>query len=409
MGIQLPKIIERESLDPEFPYMPKSEWESRITKARQLMKQKNLDALMILNSDDRLYFFGCGKPYRYGSPNAGIIPREGPTTIIANSEDRDVVDRQGYAERNIGYRGDINAPTPTAPEPVKLIAEVIEELELADKTIGMEFGTFMWWEGFTMNEWEELKRELPKVKFVDATDLIWEMRMIKSDWEADVMRYLYKATARGFFQIINNARPGSNEKELFYDAMRVWLDMGIIDSTPYKLMVLNAVQPFRDRILKEGDWMLLDGGPSYKGYCADIQRMIHIGEPGPEGRRMGTWAYKGQQAVEAILKPGVLIGDLWMAAISTVAEGDPDIWRKARSRKFPSWIGHGEGLNLHELPYLVEGSDVVVKEGMVLAVEVPSFFEKRLANMPEDTYLITKDGYERLTADFGPGDIYVKI
>jgi len=409
MGIQLPKIIERESLNPEFPYMPKSEWESRIKKARQLMKQRNLDALMILNSDDRLYFFGCEKPYRYGYPNAGIIPREGPTTIIANSEDRDVVDRQGYAERNIGYRGDFNAPTPTAPEPVKLIAEVIEELELADKTIGMEFGTFMWWEGFTMNEWEELKRELPKVKFVDATDLIWEMRMIKSDWEADVMRYLYKATARGFFQIINNARVGSNERELFYDAMRVWLDMGIVESTPYKLMVLNAVQPFRDRILKEGDWMLLDGGPSYKGYCADIQRMIHIGEPGPECRRMGTWAYKGQQAVEAILKPGVLIGDLWMAAISTVAEGDPDIWRKARSRKFPSWIGHGEGLNLHELPYLVEGSDVVVKEGMVLAVEVPSFFEKRLANMPEDTYLITKDGYERLTADFGPGDIYVKI
>jgi len=315
---------------------------------------------------------------------------------------------QGYAERNIGYRGDFNAPTPQAAEPVKLIAEVIEELDLANKTIGMEFGPFMWWEGLVINEWERLKKELPEVKFVDATDLIWEMRMIKSAWEADVMRYLYKATSLGYFQMINNAKPGANERELFYDAMRVWMDMGIIDSAFYKLQCMNAVQPFRDRILKEGDWMILDGGPSYKGYCADIQRMVHIGEPGPEFRERATWAYKAQQAVEAILEPGTVVGDLWMTAYSTVAEGEPDVWRKVRSRKLPAWIGHGEGLNLHELPYLVEGSDVVLKEGMVLAVEVFSFFEKKIANMPEDTYLITKDGFEKLTKDFGPGDIYVK-
>jgi len=186
------------------------------------------------------------------------------------------------------------------------------------------------------------------------------------------------------------------------------MDMGIIDSAFYTLQVVNAVQPFRDRILKEGDWMLLDAGPSYKGYCADIQRFIHIGEPGQEFRRLATWAYRAQQAVEAILKPGAKVGDIWTTGISTVAEGEPDIWYKVRSRRFPSWIGHGEGLNEHEPPYLVEGSDVLLREGMVIAVEIPSFYERQLANMPEDVYLITREGYERLTNDFGPGDIYVK-
>ncbi len=408
MGTELSKMIESQALNPEFPYMPKAEWASRIKKARQLMAKMNLDAIMILNNDNRLYFFGSLKPYRYVYAGAGIIPREGPATIIANSEDILVVKTQGYADRAIGFRGDTQAPTEKSPDPVKLIAEVIEDLGLANKTIGMEFGPFMWWEGMTINEWERFKKELPKAKFVDATDLIWEMRMIKSEWEAEVIRYLYKATSLGFFQMINNAKPGVNEQDLFYDAMRVWLDMRIIDYTPYKLMAMNAVQPFRDRILKEGDWILLDGGPSYKGYSADIQRMIHIGDPGDEGRRMGTWAYRGQQAVEAILRSGTVIGDVWKTGIATVAEGDPEIWRKARSRKFPGWVGHGQGLNLHEPPYLVEGSRNVLKEGMVIAVEIPAFFEKRLANMPEDTYLITKNGYERLTKDFGPGDIYVK-
>ena len=150
MGTELPKMTERETLNPEFPYMPKSEWESRIKKARQLMGKMGLDALMILNNDNRAYFFGCGKPYQYGYPNAGIIPREGPTTLVSNSEDRDVVGMQGYTERNIGYRGDSNAPTPQAPDPVKLIAEVMEELDLANKTIGMEFGKFIdfWFSDF---------------------------------------------------------------------------------------------------------------------------------------------------------------------------------------------------------------------------------------------------------------------
>ena len=123
---------------------------------------------------------------------------------------------------------------------------------------------------------------------------------------------------------------------------------------------------------------------------------------------MGSWAYKAQLAVQDMLKPGAVIGDLWHEAFSVVAQGDPDIWRKARSRKFPSWIGHSVGLGMHELPYLVEGSTGVLKKGMVLDIEIPSFFEKRLANMPEDAYLITEDGYELLTPEFGPGDIYVK-
>lgn len=410
MGTELAKTIESQALNPEYPYMPKEEWESRIRKARQLMRQRKLDALMILNNNDRTYFYGCGKAYRYAYPNAGIIPLQGPITLIANSEDQLVVRAQGYAERAIGYRGDTRAPTPISPDPVKLVAEVLDDLDLANKTIGMEFGLFMWWEGFTIGEWERFKKELPKANFVDATDLIWEMRMIKSDWEVEVLRCLYKAASIGYAQIIYKAKPGVNEKDLFYEAMKVWMEMGIIDSeySSTKLQCVNAVQPFRNRILKEGDWILLDGGPSYKGYVADIQRMIHIGEPGKEFRRLATLAYRGQQAAEAMLKPGAVVGDIWMTAISTVAEGDSTMWRKARSRKFPSWVGHGEGLNEHEPPYLVEASETVLQEGMVISVEVPSFYEKQLANMPEDTYLITKDGYERLTKDLGPGDLYVK-
>ena len=191
MGTELRKVYRRESMNPEFADVPKTEWESRIHKARALMKKKGLDALIILNNQNRRYFFGYGKPYKYVYPNIGIIPLEGPTTLVTTSEDADVVVTRGYAEQSIGYRGDTQAPTETAPDQIVMLAELVEELGLRGKTIGMEFGIFMWWDGFTMNEWERFKKELPGVKFVDATDLSWELRMIKSDWEIEMMRHLY--------------------------------------------------------------------------------------------------------------------------------------------------------------------------------------------------------------------------
>lgn len=427
MGTELNRAFETEALNPEHPYMPKKEWESRIKKAQGLMEKRGLGAILILNNQDRLYFLGREKPYRLGFPYVGIIPRQGPTTLISENEDADLLGLEGYAHRNIGFRGDLPAPKSKAPDPIKLAAEVMKDLDLANKTIGMEFGHFLWWDGFNINEWEQFKGLLPEVKFVDASDLIWEMRTVKSEWEIGVMRHLYRATIRGYRNIIEGARAGKNERELFYEAMRIWMEEGIIDSINSTLNVIRAgtrlgpsaaqrsrgqflaLEPYRDRLLEEGDYILLDGGPSYKGYMADIQRMICIGDPGEEIRRAGKLAVKAQEAVEKILRPGITAGDIYRTGFSRVAEETPGIWHKMGSRKTSGWCGHGEGLNMHEPPYLFAGSDAVIREGMVISVEISTVVEDgRLANMPEDVYLITKNGFDKLTEDFGPADIYVK-
>lgn len=427
MATEFNKAYETESLNPIYPYMPKEEWERRISKVRGLMANKGLDAILILNTEDTLYFFGRSKPYRMAYPFLGIIPREGPTTFISENEYADILAWEGYAERNIGYRGDTTAPTAKAPEPIKLMTEAMESLGLAKKTIGMEFGQLLWWEGFNMNEWERFKKELPKANFVDASDVIWDMRMIKSDWEVGIMRYLLRATAKGYLHICNNAGPGKNEKDLFYAALKIWIEEGIIDSMDYHLNVLRTgaylgpsspkdfrgqwmtLHPFRDHILENGDYILLDGGPTYKQYSIDIQRMIFIGDPGQEIRRLGELALRGQEAVEDILKPGITAGDIYMAGFSRVAQDLPNIWLKVGSRKTSGWCGHGQGLIMHEPPYLCKGSNALIREGMTISVEISSVAkDKRLANMPEDVYLITKDGFELLSKEFGPGGIYIQ-
>ncbi|MCC6209876.1 MAG: aminopeptidase P family protein [Burkholderiales bacterium] len=408
MPTELKKAIQKEALKPAYPYMPKEEWSARIAKARELMSASGLDALMILNNQDRLYFFGASKTYRNVYADIGIVPLKGPTTAVLESGDALIVETEGYAEWCLGYRGDTQAPTATAPDPVALLVEVMHELDLAGKTIGMEFGEFMWWDGLTMNEWERFKAAMPGTRFVDATALIWEMRMIKSEWEQGVMRYLHHLTAKGYAKMVHDAGPGVNEKKLFYEALKLWIDEGIVDSANYTLSCLNAIQPFRDRVLKDGDWIMLDGGPSYKGYCSDMQRFIRIGDPGPAGMRASALASESMMAVEEILKPGITAGQIWEVAYAKMAEREPEIWRKARSRRMVGWVGHGEGLNIHEPPYFVEGSTAKIRAGMVVAVEVPSYHDGTFANMPEDTYIITATGYEKLSADLGPTDTSVR-
>ncbi|HJO72768.1 MAG TPA: aminopeptidase P family N-terminal domain-containing protein, partial [Rhodospirillales bacterium] len=226
MPSELDKAIRRETLTPQYPYMPREEWQDRITRARALMKEKGLDALMLVNSQNHQYFFGSTKTYKNVYPAVGIVPRLGPTAAVMESADSLVLETQGYAELNVGFRGDTQAPTPTASEPVKLISELMCEMDLAGKTIGMEFGRFMWWDGFTMNEWERLKKDLLTTTFVDATDLIWDLRMIKSPWEMEVMRHLHRVTAKGYARVLNDAAPGVNERQLFYDALKFWIDEG---------------------------------------------------------------------------------------------------------------------------------------------------------------------------------------
>jgi len=413
---ELKKCYERKMLSPEFPYMPKAEWEGRIKKAKKIMADKGVDALFLLNRKNWTYYFGWVKPYPYVYPAAGIVPKDGPATFITEVLGINSLELKGYAERAIGFRGDTKAPTPVSPDPVVAMADLIKDLDLENGTIGVELGPFGWWTGFTQAEWENLKKQLPKVKWVDAQEtVVWPQRMIKTQWEQDTMRRMYQVACRGYLKAIEFARPGVNEKDVFKAMMEVWLNEGIIDSI-YSMSVLQtsrniATSFYEDHILKQGDYIFLDGGPSYKEYEVDCQRQIWIGDPGDEARK---WAYSAEIAhieVEDLIKPGTKMGALWQKGHEVIARYlGKSIWQDIRSPQWIGWVGHSVGLGLHEPPYIVEGAPEELQPGMVINLEFPAFSVKKRVfyNMPENTYIITKNGFENLTLDLGPYGIYIK-
>ena len=149
-----------------------------------------------------------------------------------------------------------------------------------------------------------------------------------------------------------------------------------------------------DRILAEGDLVVLDFGGVLDGYCCDLTRTVSIGPPSSEARRLYTSVYDAQQAAIAAIRPGVEASVVDGAARS-VLEG------RGLGEAFGHGTGHGLGLDVHEQPRITKPradvASVTLVPGMVFTVEpgayVPGFGGVRI----EDDVLVTETGCEVLT------------
>ncbi|GAB6146642.1 M24 family metallopeptidase [Desulfocicer niacini] len=419
---ELNKCTQTESLNPKFPYMPKGEWEGRIKQAGNLMKKAGVDALLVLNKKNQVYYFGSVKPYPYVFPAAGIVTADGQSSIFSDTIGCGNFILKGYASRAVYFVGDSRAPTQYSPVPVDALADLIKDMGLEKATIGVEKGDFGWWSNnFTLNEWEQLNALLPDVKWVDSMDdIIWPQRKIKTKWEQDVIRELMDATAKGYMKGMDRAMPGVTEKEVFYAMMEEWLKLGIIDSI-YEMNVLQtsrgATSFYEDHVLQLGDYVFTDGGPSYKEYMSDMQRQFWIGSPSfleekyPGFRKMAQAAEIVHMEIEEYLRPGVSMGELYKRGTELLVDRIGDhYWDQIHHKNFIGWLGHCQGLYYHEPPYVVENETAELEPGMVVCLELPAMnIEKMVVyNMPENVYLITEDGFESLNDSFGPSGPYYK-
>jgi len=149
-----------------------------------------------------------------------------------------------------------------------------------------------------------------------------------------------------------------------------------------------------DRILAEGDLVVLDFGGVLDGYCCDLTRTVSIGPPSSEARRLYTAVYDAQQAAIAAIRPGVE-----STAVDAAARGALEA--RGLGAAFGHGTGHGLGLDIHEEPRITrprpDVPSVPLLPGMVFTIEpgayVPGFGGVRI----EDDVLVTETGCEVLT------------
>lgn len=235
-------------------------------------------------------------------------------------------------------------------------------------------------------------------KLVPTEHLVLELRAVKDQEEIAILRKAADLGSKGYDYVVSLLNTGISEREVANKLEIFWMEQGGegVAFEPIIAFGPNSSMPhYRagETKLKKGDPVLIDIGVKYQGYHSDMTRVVFFGEPHPEMRKIYDVVREGQQAALDLCLPGTPVGSLDQAARDLIT-------LRGYGDKFMHGLGHGVGLEIHELP-VVKGispyKQVDLKEGMVITIE-PGVYLSGIGGVRlEDTIVITADGYENLT------------
>jgi Xaa-Pro dipeptidase len=226
-----------------------------------------------------------------------------------------------------------------------------------------------------------------------ARAIVRELRMRKTPEELAELRAAGAAIDRVHARMSEWLRPGRTEREVGSDIAAAIVEEGhaaaefvIVGSGPNGSSPHHALS---DRVIGRGDVVVVDiGGPLPSGYCSDSTRTYAAGPVSqPDVASAYAALHASQEAAVDAVRPGVSCQDVDRAARRVLVEarlGDHFIHR----------TGHGIGLDVHEEPYIVEGNDTLLEEGMAFSVEPGIYLAGRHGARIEDIVVCTGSGVD---------------
>ncbi len=237
-----------------------------------------------------------------------------------------------------------------------------------------------------------LQEALPESAYVSMTSTLPMLRAVKD--EAELVRLAAAgAAADASFEQIRQVRfAGRRESEVAADLAGFLrehghseVDFTVVGSGP------NGANPhheFGERVIEEGDMVVLDFGGIKDGYGSDTTRTVHVGEPADDEREVYEIVRRAQQAGFEAVRPGVECQDIDRAARRVIADA-------GYGEQFIHRTGHGIGLTTHEPPYMVEGDANPLEPGMCFSIEPGIYLKGRFGVRIEDIVTVTDDGGRR--------------
>jgi Xaa-Pro aminopeptidase len=264
------------------------------------------------------------------------------------------------------------------------------------KNIGIES------EKLRLSFYNNLKKAAAEVRIVEAGNIIGFERMIKKAHEIKNIKKAVKITDLAFsfiFKYIkNNFKKNLTEQKIAWELEKFIRENGG-DGISFKMIIAsghNSSVPHYQtgsRIIQKGDMIILDFGVLVNGYCSDLTRTIFIGKPDERQKKIYETVLKTQKAVIKKVKTGITgqALDLYVRKeFASSGYGD----------NFLHGLGHGVGLEIHELPYLNkyhQDNMIKLKENMIFTIEPGLYFAGWGGVRIEDVVCVTKNGCEVLS------------
>lgn len=222
------------------------------------------------------------------------------------------------------------------------------------------------------------------------------LRIVKDEEEISCMRYAQRITDTTFEHLCDFIRSGQTELDIRAELEGFMLSNGaeglsfdtIIASGP------NGANPHArpsERIVSEGDMVVMDYGATYADYHSDMTRTICVGEAGREQRIVYDVVRRAHETCAKEARPGMTGKELHELAARVIAEAGYGAY-------FNHGLGHGVGLQIHERPFVsLKGADPI-PSGAVFTIEPGVYLPGRFGVRLEDFGVMTESGYEPFTA-----------
>ena len=284
----------------------------------------------------------------------------------------------------------------SSPFPVKLTNKSFElKVLISEKNITqLAFNS----DNTTYGEFQKLKKEIPQIELKPIGNPTLKLRAVKDAEEIETLQEAAALGSEGYDYLIDLLKEGISESELAIELEIFWKRRGshAIAFDPIIAFGANSSMPhYRvgQHKLKKGESVLIDIGVNLKHYHSDMTRVVFFGEPDPKIVAIYEIVRQAQEKALELCKPGTKISDLDACARGLIDEA-------GYGENFTHSLGHGVGLEIHELPMIRkqnEPSIPTLKEGMVITVE-PGIYLPGIGGVRiEDTVAITKDGHKNLT------------
>jgi Xaa-Pro dipeptidase len=351
--------------------------EERVRKLAHQQRAHNLDYAALLPGPSLIYLTALDM-ILVERPIVALFPAEGRPTFILPAFEAARIDPAWGAEvfsytDEEGYEAAFQRACSS----------------LAGKRIGVEYL------GMRTLELKILEQYAPGCRIEALEPVMAELRMTKDEAEIENMRQAARITAQALEEIKNLIRPGLTELELAARLKIALLRAGaegfsfepLVQGGPDSALPHGSTST---RPFEPGDVIIVDCGAIYRGYCADVTRNFALGALDPRLEEAYQVVREANRAGREAVRAGLPAQEVDRAARKVIVEA-------GFGEYFIHRTGHGLGLEVHELPYIVEGNEMILRAGMTFTVE-PGIYLPDLGGVRvEDDVAVTADGSETLT------------
>ncbi|MFF7985068.1 aminopeptidase P family protein [Streptomyces sp. NPDC007901] len=250
--------------------------------------------------------------------------------------------------------------------------------------------------GISDNAWAMhllgLQKTLPDTSYASLTDAVPMLRAVKDAAELELLAAAGAAADSTFEEIRKVPFAGRRESDVGHDLADLLrrfgheqVDFTIVGSGP------NGANPHHevgDRVIQDGDMVVLDFGGLKDGYGSDTTRTVHVGPPTAEEREVHDIVRAAQEAGFRAVRPGAACQEVDRAARAVIADA-------GYGEFFIHRTGHGIGVTTHEPPYMIEGEEQPLVPGMCFSVEPGIYLPGRFGVRIEDIVTVTEEGGRR--------------